>query len=233
MKKQHNREDQDIVKEEKKDKLISRLSKLTWEEDYNLVYDFCHSDIKLELNDIKKMLLIDDKSLVDVFLSEYILFDDEDKAYLIEYINDNLSHESTEFLSDLVYIANDLSLNIDYVKVLGLIIKYVGDENYVVLGALHYISNNIKYRYIEEIFEALEEVVNSTNYYQVEQILASITLYRVTNKVTYLDFVKELLLYDKDNAVFIVNLLKEEPYQEKYFNVKTFVKRVNLPTDIT
>ncbi|MDR0227782.1 MAG: hypothetical protein LBI72_01745 [Flavobacteriaceae bacterium] len=219
MKEQNSRENQAIVREAKKDKLISRIPLLTWDEDYNLLFDFCNSDIKLELNDIKRLLNIEDKSMIDVFLQEYILFDENDKAYLELFIDDNLEHENTEYVSDLLYFATDWSLNINYLKVLNLIKNHAKDENYVVLGAINYISNNIKYYYIEEIVSSFNSVVNSSDYFQSEQVLASISLYRITRKQSFLDFVVELIDYDNSNLVFLTNLLGEKSYREEYFDL--------------
>jgi hypothetical protein len=231
MKKQQNKEGIDIVKEVKRDDFIHKIKEiddLSWKEAYDIVHEFCYLDIKLDLNEIKQILCFKDKDLVDLFLREYILFDKDDRVYLELFINDNLEHENTEFVSDLLYFACDLSLNIDYLRVMSLIDSHVQDENYVVLGALNYISTNVKYYYINEIFSTMQKVFNSEKYYQSEQILASIILYRISNKTEYLIFIKELLLADEGNILFLTNLLKEEAYQEEYFNIKVFKEHLSM-----
>lgn len=231
MKKQQNKVGIDIVKEVKRDDFIHKIKEiddLSWKEAYDIVHEFCYLDIKLDLNEIKQILCFKDKDLVDLFLREYILFDKDDRVYLELFINDNLGHENTEFVSDLVYSACDLSLNIDYLRVMSLIDSHVQDENYVVLGALNYISTNVKYYYINEIFSVMGKVINSEKYYQSEQILASIILYRISNKTEYLIFIKELLLADEGNILFLTNLLKEEAYQEEYFNIKVFKEHLSM-----
>jgi hypothetical protein len=234
MKKQQNKEGLDIVKEVKRDNFIRKIKEiddLSWKEAYDIVHEFCYLDIKLDLNEIKQILCFKDKDLVDLFLREYILFDEDDRVYLELFINDNLEYENTEFVSDLLYFATDLSLNINYLKVLGIINKYSNDENYIVLGAIHYISNNIKYYYIKEIVSSFNKVVNSKDYFQSEQVLASISLYKITRKQSFLDFIVELIDYDNSNLVFLTNLLEEECFKEEYFDL-TEIKSKVFRTDM-
>ncbi|WP_158963074.1 hypothetical protein [Myroides fluvii] len=222
MGKQQNKKPQDNIKAMKKDDFVKKIPKidiLSWKEAYTIIHAFCYSDTKINLNEIKQMLSLKDKDLVDLFLSTYILFDDNDKAYLELFINENLDHEDTAFISDLLYFATDWSLNINYLKVLNIIEKQAKDENYVVLGAINYIANTIKYYYIEEIVRSFNRVVNTKDYFQSEQILASISLYRITAKESYLDFIAELIDHDKDNLVFLTNVLREKSYQEAYFDL--------------
>lgn len=231
MKKQHNKEDLDIVKEVKRDKfsqIVKRLNYLSWKEGYEIIHDFCYSNIKLDLNIIKEILALENKDFIDLFLREYILFDEDDKAYLEFFINLNLNNSNTEYASDLIYFANDLSLNLKYKEVLELINRYASDENYLVLAAIVYVSNNIKYYYIEDIVSSFTKVVNSKDYFQSEQILASLTLYRITRKKLYLDFIVELIDYDKENLVFLTNLLGEESYQEKYFDLTEIKSKITI-----
>lgn len=84
----------------------------------------------------------------------------------------------------------------------------------------------MKYHYLEEIVEALEFVINSSHYFQSEQVLASLTLYKITNKSTYLDFISELLEFDKTNLTFIANVLNETMYQSKYFDLENILKKI-------
>ncbi|WP_353100450.1 hypothetical protein [Myroides odoratus] len=229
MKHQRNKKDRDIVKEIRKDDFIKKINKiddLSWKEAYDIIHDFCYSDIKLHLNEVKQILCFKNKDLIDLFLREYILFDENDKTYVELFINDNLDHKNTAFVSDLLYFATDLSLNINYLKVLNLIKKNAKDENYIVLAAIHYIANNIKYYYVEEIVSSFKIVVNSKDYFQSEQILASISLYRITGKQSFLDFITELIDYDKENLVFLNNLLTEKSYREEYFDLTEIRSKV-------
>ena len=81
MKKQHNKGGLDTAKEEKRNDFASKivlLDSLDWENGYRLIHDFCYSDIKLNLKEIKEILLLQNKDFIDLFLSAYILFDDKD-----------------------------------------------------------------------------------------------------------------------------------------------------------
>ncbi|WP_430613540.1 hypothetical protein [Flavobacterium sp. JP2137] len=222
MKKQLSKEDQDIVKEGKRDDFVFRLKSLNelgWKEGYNLIHDFCYSDIKLGLDDIKEILSVENKEFIDLFLREYILFDENDKRYLEIFINENLNNSDTEFVSDLIYFANDISLNLEYLSVLEIITKFGANENYIVLASLNYISNNVKFYYFDKIVVSFEKVINSSDYFHSEQILASLFLYRITHRIEYLDFIAELVELEIGNLDFLTNLLLDECYQEKYFNL--------------
>lgn len=229
MKNLYNKEAQDIAKEEKIANFkatIENLNDLEFDIAYNLISDFCNSDIKLNLEDIKKILDLNDKNLIDLFLKEYILFDKGDKIFLENFIDNNLNHENKEFVSDLIYFADDIALNIDYREILKIVKSNENDQFYSVLASLIYLSNNIKLFYIAEIINSLEYVVNNSNYFQSEQIIASLLLYRITNKPYYLEFIQELIEYDKSNLDFLNNTLKNEMYDERYFNFIEFNKIV-------
>ncbi|MGS4344708.1 hypothetical protein ACKUSY_03705 [Myroides odoratus] len=205
---------------------VKKLNHLTWKEGYDLIHAFCYTNTKLDLQLIQEIMELENKDFIDLFLREYILFDEEDKAYLETCINLNLNNSNTEYVSDLIYFANDLSLNLKYKEVIALINRYASDENYLVLAALVYVSNNIKYYYIEDIVSSFTKVVNSKDYFQSEQILASLTLYRITRKKHYLDLIAELIDYDKENLVFLTNLLGEESYQEAYFDLTEINRKI-------
>lgn len=87
------------------------------------------------------------------------------------------------------------------------------------MASLEYIHKNVKIIYIKELIENLESIRNQKNYYQNEQLLASLILYRITYKTHYLTFIKELILSDNSNLKYFESILKTEMYNEKYFNL--------------
>ena len=118
MKKKHNKGDLGTAKEEKRNDFVSKiglLNSLDWEIGYRLIHDFCYSDIKLNLKEIKEILLLQDKDFIDLFLSEYILFDDADKDYLELFIDESLSNTNTEFVSPSFLLKNQ---NLRYQQIL-------------------------------------------------------------------------------------------------------------------
>ncbi|CAA7386634.1 hypothetical protein CHRY9393_00931 [Chryseobacterium fistulae] len=71
----------------------------------------------------------------------------------------------------------------------------------------------------------LEYVRNHTIYYQNEQLLASLILFRITNKNSYLSFIKKLIKLDDTNLKYFKSILKGEMYNKKYINL-TKIKKV-------
>ena len=125
MKKQQINEAQDITKVVKKDNFLNflnTLDELEWNKAYKIINDFCLSDIKVSLSILKKIVNLQNKQLIDLFLREYMLFDEKDKKFLEIFVNENLQNDNKEFVSDLIYLANDLNLNIDYQSILNLIL---------------------------------------------------------------------------------------------------------------
>ena len=231
MKNLQNKEDLDIVKEEKINsflKSIPLLDTMEWSKSYSIVYEFCNLEIKISNSILKKIVQIKNKQLVDVFLKEYILFDNKDKEFLEKFINKKLNNKNKEFVSDLIYIANDLNLNLNYENLLSLVKLNAGDPDYSVLAAIEYFSNNLKFNFVKKLVETLNFVVNNNTYYQTEQIIASLTLYRITNKSNYLNFIQELIDFDNGNLKYLKNVLQSEIFDDKYFNTSDFYKKVKI-----
>jgi len=227
---QQNKETHDQVSEQNQAdfrEVVQKLNHLSWKEGYDLIHTFCYTNTKVDVSLIKEIMRLENKEFIDLFLREYVLFDEEDKAYLETCINLNLSHHNTEYVSDLIYFANDLALNLDYQKVLALIHKQAGNENYLVLAAINYISNHIKYYYIQAIVGAFNEVIHSKDYFHSEQILASLSLYKITHQVAYLEVIVELIEVDKENLTFLSNVLEGEAYQQEYFDLSVVKSKIS------
>ncbi len=106
------------------------------------------------------------------------------------------------------------------------------DVDLIILASLEYLHKNIKLLYVEELTEGLEYVRNHAVYYQNEQLLASLILYRITYKEHYLLFIKELLESDDSNLKYLQNILKGEMYSDTYFNNIEIQKIVNIKNNI-
>jgi hypothetical protein len=211
------------------EKLIN-IEKLNFIEAHKIILQLCEDKVYLSLDDISFILNLKEKELVESFLTEYAHFHEKELSYIENFINLNLENENKEFLSDLIYFAADFGLNINYSKILKFLIIDAEDNNFLVLGCLHYISENIKFLYIETLLENLIYIRDNKVYHQNEQLLASLILFRITNKPDYLVFVKELIEYDESNLEFFNNVIKKDMYAEKYFNLKYFLEIIKNDT---
>lgn len=207
------------------DKLLN-INGISFHEAVELINEICNENTKLSLSQINFILNIDEKELVNIFFDKYKYFDQEEFSLIEDFINKNLETENKNYLSDLIYFATDFGLNINYEKILSLLIVEEEDLECLVLGCLEYINMNIKFLYIEELMKKLEYIRNNILYHQNEQLLASLILLRITHKIKYLDFITELIEYDKSNLEFLKNKLKEKMYNSDYFDFSELNKKI-------
>lgn len=208
--------------------ILLQINELPFVEANKKLIELCQKDISFSLSDLKLILNFKDKQLVNTFFNDYKYFSKEDFLYIEKFINDNFNHSNKDFVSDLIYFALDFGLDLDYTKLLSLLLIETEDTDCLVLACIEFISMNIKFLYIEEIIEKLELIINKTIYHQNEQLLASLTLYRLTRKSTYLDFIQELINYDESNLNYLTNVLKSEMYSEKFFDYSEFYSKIKI-----
>ncbi len=207
------------------DKLFN-INELSFNNAVELIDKVCNENNKLKLTEIDFILNLDEKEIVNIFFKSYKYFGQEEFLLIEDFINKNLEMENKDFLSDLIYFATDFGLNINYEKIINLLIIDKEDIDCLVLACLEYINMNIKYLYIEELIKNLEYLRNNVLYHQNEQLFASLILFKITNKTDYLHFIQELIDYEKSNLDFLNNILKNAMYNERYFNYSEFNKKV-------
>lgn len=213
------------------DKLLN-INGIPFHEAVKLINEICNENTKLSLSQINFILNIGEKQLVNIFFDEYKYFDQEEFSLIEDFINKNLEIENKNHLSDLIYFATDFGLNINYEKILSLLIVEEEDLECLVLGCLEYINMNVKFLYVEELVKKLEYIRNNILYHQNEQLLASLILFRITHKIKYLDFITELIEYDKSNLEFLKNKLKEKMYNSDYFDFSELNKKIADVSDL-
>ena len=103
------------------DKLLN-INGIPFHEAVELINEICNENTKLSLSQINFILNIDEKELVNIFFDKYKYFDQEEFSLIEDFINKNLETENKNYLSDLIYFATDFGLNINYEKILSLLI---------------------------------------------------------------------------------------------------------------
>lgn len=197
---------------------LLNINKLQFNEAVKVINEICNENIKLSLSEINFILNVHEKELVNIFFNEYKHFNQDDFLLIEHFINKNFEIENKDFLSDLIYFAADFGLDISYEKITSFLVIDKEDLDCLVLACLEYIDKNIKFLYIEELIKNLEYIRNNIVYHQNEQLLASLILFKITHKIKYLDFIKELIEYDNSNLEFLKNKLKDKIYHNEYFD---------------
>lgn len=200
------------------DKLFG-INEMSFNEAVKLINEICNTNAKLSLSEINFILNLNEKELVNIFFDEYKYFDQHEFLLIENFIDTNLETTNKDFLSDLIYFATDFGLNINYQKIISFLVIDEEDIDCLVLACLEYINMNVKFLYIEELIKNLEYIRNNILYHQNEQLLASLVLFRITHKIKYLDFINEMIEYDKSNLEFLKNKLKEKAYHNDYFDL--------------
>ena len=198
---------------------IKAVNNLPFSEGYKIIKEICEKKLELSHEEILYILNLKEKELVATFLSEYSLFGQESLSLIEKFINSNLDDSNLDFVSDLIYFANDFGLDLNYHKILEFTLIDDEDVDFIVLACLQYLHSNIKLLYVETIIKNLEYIRDNTQYHQNEQLLASLILFRVTHKIEYLDFVTELINFDNSNLEFLKNTLKDKSYNSAYFKI--------------
>lgn len=212
--------------------ILLEIAELPYKEAYKKLSELLREPVWFDLSHLEIITSWEEKQLITDFFDEYQYFSPDDLSYLERFINCNLDHANKDFVSDLIYFAMDFGLDLNYTKILSMLVIEKVDEDCLVLGCIEYISMNIKFLYLNEIIKKLEHVINHKVYRQNEQLCASMTLYRITMKNHYLDFVQELIDLDDTNLIYLNNTLKAEMYSENYFTIADFNKKVKrLHTD--
>ncbi len=200
-----------------KNLLTKNLDFIPFNDAAKVILDHTKQDRKLALAEIEYILNLKNKQLVSIFFDEYKYFSQQDFLLIENFTNKNLSHTQKDFVSDLIYFAADFGLDLRYKKVLSLLIVKKEDVHCLVLSCLEYLSRNIKLIYVEELLENLEFIINSSHYHQNEQLHASLILYKITHKLEYLNFTKELLNYDESNIDYLRNMICNNLYRKIFF----------------
>lgn len=207
---------------------LKNIENKSFEEANEVILEICRKKIKLSPEDIIFILNFQEKELVNSFFYEYSLLDQKDFILIECFINSNLDNENKDFVSDLIYIALDFGLDLNYTKILSFLKIKEEDKDLIVLASLEYLHKNIKLLYCKELIESLEYVRNNDVYYQNEQLLASLILFRITHKNSYLTFIKELIKSDHSNLIYFENILKSEIYNALFFDLTEIKKISNL-----
>lgn len=197
---------------------LKKIESLPFIEANKVITKFCLDKIKFSLKEFDFILNLQEKELINTFFNEYSLFDQKDFLLIENFINKNLNHNNKDFASDLIYFALDFGLDLNYKKIISFLITDKNDKECFVLACLEYLHQNIKFSYIEELVKNLKYIRNNVIYNQNEQLLASLLLFRITHKTEYLNFIKELIEFNKSNLVFLKNTLKSKIYEERYFD---------------
>ncbi|EKB08627.1 hypothetical protein HMPREF9716_00903 [Myroides odoratus CIP 103059] len=163
---------------------------LTFEEGYKGILELALSQEKIVNQDIILLFTIEEKELISAFLGNFNGFSRSNLKIIEKKINTLLYNDNREYVSDLIDFSILYGLNLDYTIIINLVKQSDKKEHFVILSALQYLSENIKYYYIEEIFESLELIVDSKHSDNIK-ILSLLILYKISHLDIYVDKIKK------------------------------------------
>lgn len=153
-----------------------------------------------------------------LFLGNFNGFSRSNLKIIEKKINTLLYNDNREYVSDLIDFSILYGLNLDYTIIINLVKQSDKKEHFVILSALQYLSENIKYYYIEEIFESLELIVDSKHSDNIK-ILSLLILYKISHLDIYVDKIKKMI-DNEQNLVYYTNRINNYDFDIKLFNNK-------------
>jgi len=136
---------------------------------------------------------------------------------LKKFIKRNLHHEDDCFVSDLIEFAMYWGIE-DFWDDCIAFIENPEINSIIIIVAIDYIFYCMTFEKISETVEAFQKVIDSAEYYQNCQTVASLFLFRLTHNKEYFDYLKESMDLDSgNNRIVLKNVLEWECHQQKYF----------------
>ena len=189
---------------------ISELDKL----------DFIMDRGKIDDQDLFKIFELNEREHIITFLEKYNDFTVYQFSLIEDFINNNLNDSDRDFVSDLIDIASDWSLNLNYEMLLSFLSNDKEDEHFVILSTINYVTENLKLFYYNEILDLLKKILDNSNYYQNVQISSALCLFRITGDLKFIEEIKYWIIDDATNKEFVQNKLKSEYYINNFFGRK-------------
>lgn len=184
---------------------------------------------RLSKNDVLTILNLNNKLIIDDFFRLQSSFSESTLLITEKFVNENLNHRNKLFVSDLIEIAIDFNLNLNYNNCIKLLDKNKGDNQYVLLSIIDYIVLNLKSNYISEILNRFEIILNNKKNSSSVRIKVVFYLYRITFNKKYLIKLSHLVKNDNYNIDLVKNILKEKLNEQKHFaDHKTILNILNV-----
>lgn len=185
----------------------------------------------LKSKEIKTLLLLKNNLIISDFLENYKFFTKKDLSTIELFIIENLDCKDRLFVSDLIEFAYEWNLSLPYEKCIRFLKKFSNDNTYVQLACIDYIFLNLKFQYIDEIYVALNAILQNSRCNQSNQILAAFYLFRITSKKEFLIDLLDLVINGdtENNKILLKNILKINYNGPKYFEYYDILKSIVVP----
>ena len=183
----------------------------------NKILEFIKSSDVISDSDILLILELEERELTSTFLEEYEGFTTTQLNEIEKYVNQHISDEDKDYVSDLIDFSKKWGLKIDYNKMLPLLSDNSEENHFVVLSSVLYIQGYFNYFFFDEVITSLMRILNDSNHYQNVQILSAICLFRHTHNVKYLKEI-EGWMDNEFNTEFVLNVLGSKDYRDECFS---------------
>jgi hypothetical protein len=207
-----------------KSKIFLQLNSSNYETASKALFNFLKVEFINEA-DLSLLLSIDNPLIIGDFLEEYKNFNQSDLKLIENYIKGNLNNLNKLFVSDLIEFATNWSLELPYEICLKFLKNFGNDDDYVQLASLDYIYENLKFNYIEEIYNSLNNILSNPMSNQSSQVKSAFILFRITNKKNFLVDLIDLVVHGNEyNKVLLSNILILKHNNEIYFEDYNLLK---------
>ncbi len=135
---------------------------------------------------------------------------------LKQFIKRNLNHEEECFVNELI----EFAIFWDFDDFWDECIQFIENpkvSDLIIVMAIEYVFYRMNNEKLPEAVEAFQKVIDSAEYYQNCQTVASLYLFRLTHNKEYYDYLKESMDLDSNNRIVLRNTLAAECNQQKYF----------------
>lgn len=182
---------------------------------------------KISDDDLTAILSLNNLLTIGDFLQKFKDFSENNLKLIETYINENLDHSDRLFISDLIEFATDWNLSLPYKKCIGFLKKYNDDDTYVQLASIEYVFKNLKFQFIDEIYNSLYAILNNSECNQSNQVMSAFVLFRITAKKEFLIDLLDLVVNgDLDNKVLLKNILALKFNSNEYYEYSSLLKSV-------
>jgi hypothetical protein len=176
-------------------------------------------------NDLLELFSIDNTLIISDFLERYNNFHSIELKLVEEYINNNLDHSDSIFVSDLIEFSTYWGLSIPYEKCLSFLERWGDDDDYLALSSIDYILENLRYSYIDEIYKLLYSILHNPESNQSTQVKSAFALLRITGRKVFLtDLIDLVVNGNANNKLLLNNILSLKYNSSLYFDYYDILK---------
>lgn len=205
------------MRQQQLDRLKAELLDSSYEKPYEAVAEILKFS-KLADELLEFILELEDKLVLVEFLKGYNNFSATQLDIIEEFIRKNLFDNDKLFASELIGIANDWGITSIYKSCIDFI-RNKKEDHLIILESIYMIFEHLDLDFLEEVYEVLENIIASKEYYQSCQTASAFYLLRMSGQEKYFRNIIDYVENGQEmNRNILTNILSQEYNQQKYFS---------------